>query len=208
MARINMGVFSAPRGSIANITFSRWKRTNYAKQKIQKNTSNTPSQQKVRSAFAIATALVKPLYPILKQGFSLYTDRMSAYNAAVQYTIKNSLTPENEIDYSKVLISCGGSLSPAVNTSAYSDERSIVFEWDTNESSSAYATDKSLVALINPTNNEVVFNDAGVERSTGIQTIRVSPLWSGQKVHAYIGFITEDKKDVATSVYLGEITIA
>ena len=207
MARINMGVFSAPRGSIANITFSRWKKTNYAKQKIKTNKSNTPSQQKVRSAFSVAVTLVKPMNALIKQGFRLYTDKMSAYNAALQYTIKNVLTSDFEIDYSKVLISRGGSLSPALNATAYFDSGSIVFEWDTSESSSAHATDKSLICLLNPANNEIVFNDAGADRSTGLQSLRVPPLWTG-KVHAYIGFITEDKKDVATSVYLGEITIA
>ena len=207
MARIQY-IFSNPRGSIDNITFSKIRKTAYAKKKIQKNTSNTPKQQEARSAFSLAVGVVSKIQPLIKQGFCLYTGRMSSYNAALQHIMKNALTPDRlEIDYSKVLISKGGSLSPAVNATAYSDSGSIVFEWDTTGSSSANANDKSLICLINPANNEVVFNDAGADRSTGIQSIRVSPLWTG-KVHAYIGFVSEDQKNVATSTYLGEITIA
>ena len=61
---------------------------------------------------------------------------------------------------------------------------------------------------VNPAKGEAVTITAGEERMTGYQNVAIPADWSGDEVQVYLGFISEDGKEVANSVYLGAIPIA
>jgi hypothetical protein len=209
MARIQY-IFSSPRGSIDNITFSKIRKTAYAKKKIMKNASNTPKQQKTRSAFSVAVKLVQPMLGVIRTGFRLYTQTMSAYNSCMAYTIKNVVTEDFEIDFTKVLISKGGSLFPAENPDCQLENQSIIITWNdnSNETGRSNPTDNSLTCIYNETRSEVVFNAAGAERNMGSQTLSLPTHWEqGNKLHIYIGFASTTDNNVSNSVYIGEVTV-
>jgi len=128
----------------------------------------------------------------------------------MSYTIANAITgtyPDYAIDPGKVLISRGG-LAPALNAKAIAAGGAITFEWDDNSgSSAAKQTDKALLAVVNPAKSEAVFNTAGAERTAGTQTVALPADWLGANVEAYMGFISEDGREVANSVYLGSIAV-
>ncbi|MGN6617524.1 MAG: DUF6266 family protein, partial [Ilyomonas sp.] len=84
----------------------------------------------------------------------------------------------------------------------------VVFSWTDNSGTGrARATDKSLLLVYCPTLNMSIYVTEGADRSAGTDTVNVST-FSGETVHTYISFISEDGRDVASSIYTGEFTIA
>ena len=129
----------------------------------------------------------------------------------MSYALANAITgtyPNYAIDPSKVMISRGG-LAPALNASATASAgASIIFNWSDNSGSSAAGqTDKALLAVVNPAKSEAVFDTVGATRSDSTMSVNLPADWVGETVETYIGFISEDGKDIANSVYLGSITI-
>jgi Family of unknown function (DUF6266) len=61
--------------------------------------------------------------------------------------------------------------------------------------------------VLNPVRAEAVYETAGSQRSTGAHEIAVPADWLGEDVEVFLGFITEDGKDVANSVYLGSVKV-
>lgn len=85
---------------------------------------------------------------------------------------------------------------------------SIGITWtDNSGSGTALATDKALVVVLNPVRAEAVYETAGSQRSTSAHEIAVPAEWLGESVEVFLGFITEDGKDVANSVYLGSVEV-
>ena len=58
------------------------------------------------------------------------------------------------------------------------------------------------------TKNEAVFILDGANRITGVQEVTIPDNYSGDTVHAYIGFISEDGVSVSNSKYVGAVQIA
>jgi hypothetical protein len=88
----------------------------------------------------------------------------------MSYTLANAITgtyPDYAIDPSKVLVSCG-SLAPAAVASATPvGAGTITFDWEDNSGvGNAKQTDKALIAVINPTKSEAVYDTSGAERMT------------------------------------------
>jgi hypothetical protein len=75
-------------------------------------------------------------------------------------------------------------------------------------SGSALATDKVLVVVLNPVRAEAVYETAGSQRTTGTHEIAVLAQWLGESVEVFLGFITEDGKDVAIDFHWGSVTVA
>jgi hypothetical protein len=170
-----------------------------------------PRTQGQRSKFALTLALLKPMTAFLRTGWKLYAHRQSPFNAATSYTLANAITgtyPDYSVDVSKVLVS-RGALIPATNETANATGGNLTISWDNNSSAgSAKATDKALIVVLNLEKGEAITNDAGAERNTETQSVVLPADWLGDEVQAYLGFVSDDGKEVANSVYLGVIQIA
>jgi hypothetical protein len=56
--------------------------------------------------------------------------------------------------------------------------------------------------------SEAVFDTEGAVRSDTTMSVNLPADWVGATVQTYIGFISEDSKEVSNSMYLGSVTIA
>jgi hypothetical protein len=102
-----------------------------------------------------------------------------------------------------------GNLTGAVNALATSANGVITLNWaDNSGSGNATATDKALIVVLNPTRAESVFDTGGNQRVATTEDITVPADWVGESVEVFLGFITEDGKDVANSSYLGSVVVA
>ncbi len=86
--------------------------------------------------------------------------KMTGINAAMAYNIKNALTgtyPNIAIDYPNALVS-RGNLAGALNQVASSTVAGTVkFDWEDNSGEiGASATDKTLLVVYNPSQNQAV----------------------------------------------------
>jgi len=212
MGTIKKGILGGFSGKVGTVVGSNWKKVAYMRSlPLKVKNPRTEPQMMQRSKFALTLYFLKPVNGLLRIGWKLYANKQSPINAAMSYTIANAITgnyPNYAIDPSKVLIS-RGSLTPAYNASATLASGAINFEWDDNSgSSAAKMSDKALIAVINPTKSEAVFDTAGASRVDTAQSVNLPANWSGETVEAYLGFISEDGREVANSVYLGSFAIA
>ena len=212
MGTIKKGILGGFSGKVGTVVGASWKGISYMRSLPQKvRNPRTDAQRSQRTKFAVTLKFLKPLNGLLRTGWKLYAHRQSPINAAMSYTIANAITgtyPDYAIDPGKVFVSLGG-LAPARNATATAASGAIAFSWDDNSgSSAAKQTDKTLLAVVNPEKSEAVFDDTGADRSAGTQSVNLPADWVGASVEAYIGFISEDGREVANSVYLGSVTVA
>ena len=212
MGSIRKGILGGFAGKVGTVVGISWKGGSYMRSLAGKiRNPRSPLQMAQRTKFALTINYLKPMNALLRAGWKLYAHGQSAMNAAVSYTFANAITgmyPDYSIDPAKVLISCGG-LTGVFNATATAASGAIEFRWDDNSGvNDAKQTDKALIAIVNDERGEVITDSEGAERTAGTQSIAMPARWSGDTVETYLGFISEDGKEVANSVYLGSITVA
>lgn len=213
MGTIRKGILGGFSGKVGTVVGASWKGIAYMRSlPLKVRNPRTLPQLEQRSKFALTLQFLKPMTGLLRTGWKQYAHRQSPFNAAMSYTIANAITgsyPAYAIDPAKVMIS-RGALSPAVNATATpaGGGGAVYLDWlDNSGSSTAKLTDGTLVAVVNPTKGEAVFDTNAAQRTDASQSVNTPADWVGDTVHAYIGFISEDGKEIANSVYAGAVTI-
>ena len=213
MGTIRRGILGGFSGKVGTVVGSSWKGIAYMRSLPQSvKNPRTLRQRSQRTKFALALSLLQPLTGFLRTGWKLFAHRQSPFNAAMAYTMANAVLgeyPDYEIDPSKVLVS-RGALTPVTDTFVSATiDREVQLQWDDNSSKgSAKPTDKALIAIVNLAKGEAITDTEGALRPDCTKTIPVPAEWSGDKVHVYMGFISEDGMEVANSVYLGAVKIS
>ena len=212
MGTVKKGILGDFSGKVGMVVGSNWKGISYIRSLPKKvKDPRTLPQRSHRAKFAFTIHFLQPMTDFLRTGWKLYAQRQSPFNAAVSYTFAKAIAgeyPDYEIDPNKVLVS-RGTLTSVANATVKFNDRNIQFQWEDNTGQgSAKATDKALIAIINLAKNQAVTITAGAARLDCVQNVNVPAEWIGDEVHAYMGFISENGKEVANSVYLGGITIA
>jgi len=212
MGTIKQGILGGFSGKVGTVIGGSWKGISYMRSQAQSvKNPRTDGQLSQRSKFALALDFLKPLTDIVRTGFKLYTNKQTAFNAAMSYTLANAISgdyPDYELNFASTLIS-RGALTSATNGVATSANGSVTVTWGDNTGvGTAKATDKALIAVLNADKGEAVTVSAGEARSTATQSVSVPADWMGQEVQVYLGFISADAKEVANSVYLGAVTVA
>jgi len=211
MGVIKKGILGSFSGKVGNVVGGTWRGIAYMRSLPAKvKNPRTVGQRSQRSKFTLALSVLKPLTAILRVGWKLYAQGKSPFNAASSYIHANAITgeyPDFSIDASKILIS-RGALTPAVNAKATLDNDTIVVQWDDNSgSASAQETDRALIAVLNTAKAGAITSVDVATRADGTQTLPTPPTWAGDKVDVFLGFVSEDAKEVANSVCCGKIQI-
>lgn len=210
MAILSNGILGGFSGKIGNVVGGSWKGINYIRVKTTPSNPKTEKQVAQRTKFTTALGFLQPMTAFLRTGYKLFTAKQTAFNAAMSQVLTNAIigeAPDVTIDYAKAQVSAG-TLSPAVNGAFTYDNGEITLTWDDNSGSgSAKATDKSMYVILNPAQSDAVYETSGAARSIKKQVVDLPAEWVGDTVQIYLSFITEDGKDVANSVYLGNVEV-
>jgi hypothetical protein len=212
MGTIKQGILGGFSGKVGTVIGGSWKGISYMRGQAQ-NIKNprTDGQMSQRTKFALELGFLKPMTNLVRTGFKLYQHKQTAFNAAMSYTLANTITgnyPDYTLQFATALVS-KGNLTPTANATAEAAGGNIVFAWEDNSGvGSAKQTDKALIGILNPAKAEAITDTAGAERSTETQTVVLPADWAGDEVQVYLGFISEDNREVANSVYLGSIAVA
>jgi len=213
MGKISQGVLGGFSGKVGNVVGGTWKGIDYMRIKPS-NVSNPRTQGQVdqRSKFSTVLRFLQPMTDFLRVGFKLYANKMTQFNNAMSYNLNNAITgayPSFTIDYANALVSRGnltGALDPAVSSPSAG---SVEFTWDNNTGSgNAEGTDKALLVVFNPSKNQAVYETEGAARNVTSDTLTVPTDFSGDTVETFIGFVSEDGKEIANSIYIGSVTVA
>ncbi len=213
MGKINQGILGGFRGKVGNVVGGNWKGIDYMRVKPA-NVANPKTEGQVdqRSKFSTVLHFLQPIKDFIKIGYKNYAIKMTEFNSAMSYILKNGVVgeyPDYSIDYENALIS-RGSLAGALNGSAASSVAgSIEFTWSDNSGEgNAKATDKAMILAFNELKKEAVFVSIGVDRNTGSQTLTVPDGFSGDTVECFISFTSADGLTVSNSKYLGSVVVA
>ncbi|MDR2907132.1 MAG: DUF6266 family protein [Bacteroidales bacterium] len=210
MGQINQGILGGFSGKVGTVVGSSWKNINYMRslpRKSKKPASLLQLQQQRKLATVIN--FLKPMTPLLRQGWKHYTKGRSAFNAATAHTIFSAISgeyPNYEINYEKVVISVGH-LTPVEEPEVKINDGRLQVSWQDNSGTgNAQEKDKLLLAVINPDKSENMLVYDHVARVEAGFECSVSH-WAGDTIHIYIGFISEDGKRVATSRAICNVTV-
>jgi len=211
MGKIKQGILGGFSGKVGSVVGGSWKGISYMRGKaVSIKNPQTLQQMKQRNKFALALSVLQPITAFIRVGFRRYAYKKSEFNAAMSYTIKNAIVgdyPNYTLDFSSLIVS-RGTLTGANDAAAVAETGKIKFTWEDNTGiGEAKPTDKALVVAINPEKGEAAYITDGALRSVKSENLLVSPYWVGDEVHVYLGFISENGKDVATSAYCGTVTV-
>jgi len=211
MGIISKGILGGFSGTVGTVIGGSWKGIDYMRSQPAKRQFNpTAAQQAQQEKFALVMRFQESMVGLLRITFDNFANKMSGYNNAMSYNLKNAVTGTSSpysIDYSLALISRGDLPNASGPAAAAGTAGNINFSWTDNSGmGQALATDKAILVAYSNTLNLSIYTLAGADRSTGAAILNAAT-FSGDTVETYIGFISEDGKSIATSLYLGQVTV-
>ncbi len=212
MAKITESVIGTLSGKIGQVVGFSWK--GIAVLRVLSGSVANPQTDKQlaqRQKFSVLMHFLQPLSEFLKTGFKQYAVKMTGINAAMAYNYDNALTgtwPNIAMDYPNALVA-RGNLASSLNAVASSTVAGTVkFDWDDNTGEiGASATDKTLIVIYNPVQNQAVTVNQLAERGDGTQTVTVPSSFSGDLVQCFMAFISETG-EISNSAFAGAVTVA
>lgn len=212
MGTINKGILGGFSGKVGSVVGGSWKGIDYMRSKSsRRNFKATQPQLEQQLKFALAVRFVQTFTGLVEISFGNFAVRKSGFNSAVSYTLKNAVTgayPVYSIQYADALVSRGdlpNVLAPAVTVGAAG---MVTWNWTENSGVGiAKNTDKALLAAFCPALNQCVYTTGSANRRAVTDSLNLAS-FSGQDVHTWIGFISEDGENVAGSLYTGMVRVS
>lgn len=211
MGTIEKGILGGFSGKVGTVVGGTWKGIDYMRSKSSRR-NFVPSQKQLEQQmkFALMMRFLQPMSALLEVTFNDYAVKQTGMNSAFSYNFGHAIAgtyPTFTVDYAQVLISRGNLpnvLGPAVTSGANSI---ITFSWtDNSGTSTAKATDLSVLVAYCPARQQAIFG-GGELRSDLTGDLNLLS-FSGQVVETYIGFMSADERDIAISMYTGQVTVS
>ncbi len=211
MGIISKGILGGFSGTVGTVIGGSWKGISYMRsQPSARKTSFSLPQLAQQAKFSLMIKFLQAFTGLLVVSFRDFAIRMSGFNSAFRYNIQNAVVgsyPAFELDYSLVLLSRGDLPNALAPAAALTAPGQLTFSWTNNTGvGKAAATDKAMFIVYSPDRNQCIYTTAGTNRSTETGNLDVST-FIGLTVQTYIGFITDDGKSVATSIYTGPVSL-
>lgn len=212
MGKISKGILGGFSGTVGTVVGGTWKGISYMRSQSQaKRTSFTQAQLEQQAKFSTAIRFAQPMSGLLELGFRNYAVKKTGVNSALSYTLKNAITgsyPAYTVNYSLALVSRGDMPNAASPTAAPAAAGKIAFAWaDNSGTGKASATDKAILVALCPAKGQCTYIADGPARSALAGTLDAA-IFSGQQVQTYIGFISADGSDIASSIFTGQLTVS
>ncbi|MBO9573750.1 MAG: hypothetical protein J7497_16310 [Chitinophagaceae bacterium] len=210
MARLNKGILGGISGLVGTVIGSTWRGIPYIRSKGPDTRENSSDKQKAQqSKFSLTTAFLHTMKDLLQIGYKNQAYQMTEVNAALSHIMKNAVQENNgayELLYPLVEISRGSLPNAPLAVAAAGNAELINFTWVNNSGlGKAKATDKAILVAHCPALKQTIWSKQ-VLRSAGAAVLE-APDFSGQTVQTWLSFVTEDEKDIATSVFTGAVNV-
>ncbi len=208
MGKIKVGILGGFSGTVGTVIGGCWKGIDYMRSHAENiRNPRTEPQQAQRNKFAAAMYALRPLKYYLRIGFKEQAVRMTAFNAAFSYAIKNAIEgefPEYGVDYSLLKVAFGD-LTGVDEATATVAEGAITFAWSDNSGiAEAKATDVAMPLVYNLDKRICIYGTSPASRIEGTTVVSVPETWAGDTLVLYLAFQSMDGAAVSDSVYLGE----
>jgi hypothetical protein len=175
------------------------------------NINETPARLAQQQKMKVSTGFMNAFGSgFFTKTFRTYSSKGTGYNQATSALLNLAITgayPDIAIAYPMVLIS-KGSLPPAESAGAIvNSEGNILFSWaDNSGTGTAKATDKAILLAYFPALNQTIYSLQSATRADG-HAVLITNLMQGYTAETWMGFLSNDDKDAADSVYTGKIAL-
>jgi Family of unknown function (DUF6266) len=211
MAKLLNGINGPFSGKVGAVVGYLWKGKAVMRGLPRKRSGGpSPAQIQQHAKFALMHKFLRHLLSFLNVTYSSVAVQMTGFSKAFSYNVKNAITgtyPDLKIDYPMVLVGRGDLPNVKLPVTIISSEGKLIFSWtDNSGKGKANAFDKAFVAVYCEETGNWKDELNLTTRSSGTCSIDVKK-FIGKEVQTYIGFITEDGKDVTDSLYTGMIKL-
>jgi len=205
MGTIKKGILSGFNGTVGTVIGGSWKGIEYMRSRPAKRSTNfSQAQLEQQAKFATVINFLNTMVGLVRITYRDFAVKMTAFNSAMSYHIRFAITgtyPDYSIDYSLAQISKGDLPNATVNGN------NINFTWTGNSGvGRALPSDQAILVVYCAARNQTIYTTNGGTRSAGAGSLNVANL-AGETVETYIGFISEDGSEVATSIYTEQFTV-
>jgi hypothetical protein len=212
MGVIKQGILGGVSGKVGTVIGGSWKGIDYLRS-IPSSVANpkTQKQQMQRSKFLLVLNFLKPLTGFLSVGFRQYANGQTGFNVAMSYNVKNAVSgvfPNYAMNYPNAQLSRGNLTGVASPVVASTVAKTVKFTWQDNSTiGNAKSTDLAQLVVYFPTLNEAVYALNTMPRNIGSIDLTVPAKYSTKQAQCYMTFQSADGKEIATSTYIGTVTV-
>ncbi len=213
MATIPNGILGGIKGRVGTITgYNRYGVDVIRSAKSTGTVHATPKRTEQRNKIAVCNSFLNPFKGtgFFGKTFPAHGHTGSGHNRAASAVMNLAIITTNNgpaISYAKVLISKGALPGVENATAAVGSARNIQFTWTNNScTGTAKETDQAVLVAYFPGENKVVYSLSGGTRASGSGNLPVGGV-AGLAVETWIGFLSNDEKDAADSVYTGTVQL-
>jgi len=208
MGILKNGILGSVQGKLGNLVYYTVKGKNrvrtIGKTKKPASAAQLQNQQEMR----MVIQFLKAVSEFIQVGFADVARRSgrSAYNMAVSYNKRHAvqgLQPDVFIDFEKVRLT-EGILLAAVDATVVLNTKGLEFSWTSPEHVYwSHAHDQVMMLAYFPLLKEAAYVLYGAVRSACADQLPIPPELLAEHMEVYISFISDDRKDIANSSYLG-----
>lgn len=211
MARILDGANGGFSGKLGNLVFytmngGKYVRTSPAKKR--KKNPPSPKQALQRARFAAIQQWLRPIIPLVREGFKHYAIRQTGHNAAMSYNLKNAVEligEHYEVNPEAFAFSQGALAQPHLPRAVQEGDK-IRFYWEPyGQGWLVDPSDKTMLLLYG--NRRFEFKIYGNNRGDLQDNLSIKGAKAGDHFHAYMAFISIKDQQVSNSVYLGVLEV-
>ena len=210
MAKADFGVLSPFTGKVGTVEgyIRRGQLVIRKVKNLKKVYPATEKQLAQRMKFRLVSDFTREITEFVRTGFENKTigTTQTANNLAKSHQMKYAVQgkyPNFSIDYSQVLLS-SGDLKMSKDLKVSRNEEGASFSWVFNREQEN-PTDQVMIMIYPANQLYPIYEVSGARRSEEIHNVPVPEIYTGAVVHCYISFISDNRKRIASSVYLGEI---
>ena len=212
MGRITKGILGGFSGTVGTVIGGTWKGIDYMRSQPSRRTTTSSQRQKEQQAkFGLMIKFQSTMNNLLNYSFKSYAVKMTGANSAMSYNLRNAITgtyPDFLIDYSLILVS-RGDLPNALNpTASAAGAGNVHYTWTNNAGTGkALDTDTAVLVIYCAARQQCIYLESAAERGDQAGTLAVTS-FIGEVVETWIGFFSADGKEIATSIYTGQLTVS
>jgi hypothetical protein len=209
MATFFKGPLGGFSGSIGPVVGSSWKELDVMKSQPGPRTG-APTQAQVdqQAKFALAGDFMNDVKKLLALTMP-DSGNMTGFNIFLQQVLQDAITGTSnawKLDYSKVQLSIGDLGNAFGYSIASAATGKIAWTWQADAGLQDDPTDKAILVVYSPDLGRAAYTTAGAARSAGTDSLTIAA-FSGKPVQTWLSFISADGKEIADSVFTGQVTV-
>lgn len=211
MAILKNGILGGVKGKVANLVGYQLNGQDIIREIGSSSKPPTEKQLNNKLQMKVLMEFLSTLDTLLETGFNPKANGTTKnyHNLAVFYNKPGALKgfyPDVEIDYPKIVIS-SGDLPQPVNPVVELVDEGLKFSWNTEGLAWPYLTDQVMLLAYAPGTKEKMFKNSGARRAEGTDILSITDTMRTGILEVYISFVSDDRKRVADSMYLGQIGV-